>query len=148
MIDVTTKAGMEQIVKLNSRHTIRYIIHALNLTQTERNLKHRIERYVRDGAVIYSRKGIPEDRLRELAAQGLCRAEAAREMKASPCQIQRAAKYYGIEFVVGNRGYAPRVEKPAKYDPPPSATLPDEIRALLAGRWANAQQPGVFVVGR
>lgn len=148
MIDVTTKAGMDQIVKLHARHTIRYIIHAMNLAQTERNLQHRIKRYVRDGAVIYSRKGIPEERLRELAARGLCRAEAARAMRASPCQIQMAAKYYGIEFTIGNRGYAPKTEKPAPWTPPPSASIPKEVRRIISGRWANSDTPSRFLAGR
>ena len=77
-IDVTTKAGMDRLVELYARKTLGQIIKEFGMDETERNLEHRIARYVRDGALIYRRKQITEKILLDLASRGICKAEAAR----------------------------------------------------------------------
>ncbi len=136
-IDVTTKAGMDRLVELYTRKTLGQIIRECGMDETERNLEHRITRYVRDGALIYRRKQITEKVLLELASRGICKAEAARELGVTPVQIGRAARYFGVPFFQGTRGVA-AVEKPAKWEPPVSAKVPKEIRDILSKRWANA----------
>ncbi len=145
-IDVTTKAGMDRLVELYARKPLSAIIRDCGMDETERNLEHRITRYVRDGALIYRRKQITEKVLLELASRGICKAEAARELCVTPVQIGRAARYFGVQFFQGTRGVA-AVEKPAKWEPPVSAKVPVEIRSLLSARWSRSEHKSRFVVG-
>ena len=145
-IDVTTKAGMDRLVELYARKPLSAIIRDCGMDETERNLEHRIARYVRDGALIYRRKQITENILLDLASRGICKAEAARELGVTPVQIGRAARYFGVPFFQGTRGVA-AVEKPAKWEPPVSAKAPVEIRSLLSARWSRSEHKSRFVVG-
>ncbi len=145
-IDVTTKAGMDRLVELYARKPLSAIIRECGMDETERNLEHRITRYVRDGALIYRRKQITEKVLLELASRGICKAEAARELRVTPVQIGRAARDFGIPFFQGTRGVA-AVVKPAKWEPPVSAKVPVEIRSLLSARWSRSEHKSRFVVG-
>ena len=145
-IDVTTKAGMDRLVELYARKTLGQIIKEFGMDETERNLEHRIARYVRDGALIYRRKQITEKVLLDLASRGICKAAAARELGVTPVQIGRAARYFGVPFFQGTRGVA-AVEKPAKWEPPVSAKVPVEIRSLLSARWSRSEHKSRFVVG-
>lgn len=146
-IDVTTKAGMDRLVELYTRKTLGQIIRECGMDETERNLEHRITRYVRDGALIYRRKQITEKVLLELASRGICKAEAARELRVTPVQLGRAARYFGIPFFQGTRGVA-AADKPAEWVPPPSAKVPREIRSLLSARWSASEYKSAFIAGR
>ncbi len=150
MIDVTTKAGMDRILELSDTMTIKQIIERHDLRMTPCALDRRVQRYRANGIPTYRRHSLLDrDILVTLAEKGCYQAEAARLINSTPLQVSRCAKKFGIVFMDGvtsdGRDRKPRA---AKVEPTSAETMPLEIRGLLAGRWANAQQPGIFLVGR